>query len=60
MFRRVKTNLIYFPALYLYMISELIGKSVPAAKRYLNSLVKSIQIEFKRAQKNRGYFIIKH
>ena len=32
------------------------GKSVPTAKRYLNSLVRLDLIEFRGAQKNGGYY----
>ena len=35
---------------------RLIGKSVPTAKRYLNSLVRLDLIEFRGAQKNGGYY----
>ena len=38
-------------------IAELINKSIPTAKRYLNSLVKLGLIEFRGAQKTGGYYI---
>ena len=47
-----------YPGLNSSKIAELIGKSVPTAKRYLNSLVKSGLIEFKGAQKTGGYYIL--
>lgn len=47
-----------YPGLNSSKIVELIKKSVPTAKRYLNSLVKSGLIEFRRAQKTGGYYII--
>ena len=45
-----------YPGLNSSKIAELIGKSVPTAKRYLNSLVKLDLIEFKGAQKTGGYY----
>jgi hypothetical protein len=45
-----------YPGLNSSKIAELIGKSIPTAKRYLNSLVKLDLIEFKGAQKTGGYY----
>lgn len=45
-----------YPGLNSSKIAELIGKSVPTAKRYLNSLVRLELIEFKGAQRNGGYY----
>lgn len=47
-----------YPGLNSSKIAELIGKSVPTAKRYLNSLVKLGLIEFRGAQKTGGYFLL--
>lgn len=46
-----------YPGLNSSKIAGLIGKSVPTAKRYLNSLVRLKLIEFRGAQKTGGYFI---
>lgn len=46
-----------YPGLNSSKIAELIGKSVPTAKRHLNSLVKSGLIAFKGAQRTGGYYI---
>lgn len=48
----------HYPELNSSKIAELIGKSVPTAKRYLNSLVKLKMIEFRGAQKTGGYFLL--
>ena len=45
-----------YSLLRLNKIARLIGKSVPTAKRYLNSLVRLDLIEFRGAQKNGGYY----
>ena len=45
-----------YPGLNSSKIAGLIGKSVPTAKRYLNSLVRLDLIEFRGAQKNGGYY----
>ena len=45
-----------YPGLNSSKIARLIGKSVPTAKRYLNSLVRLDLIEFRGAQKNGGYY----
>ena len=47
-----------YPGLNSSKIAELIKKSIPTAKRHLNSLVKSGLIEFRGAQKTGGYYII--
>lgn len=46
-----------YPGLNSSKIAELIGKSVPTAKRYLNFLVKLGLIEFRGAQKTCGYIL---
>ena len=46
-----------YPGLNSSKIAELINKSVPTAKRYLNSLVRLDLIEFKGAQKTGGYYL---
>ncbi len=45
-----------YPGLNSSKIADLIGKSVPTTKRYLNSLVRLEFIEFKGAQRNGGYY----
>lgn len=47
-----------YPGLNSSKIAELIGKSVPTTKRYLNSLVRLEIIEFRGAQRNGGYYIV--
>lgn len=45
------------PGLNSTRIAVIIGKSIPTAKRYLNTLVKQGKIEFRGAQKTGGYYL---
>lgn len=55
--REVLNIIKLYPGLNSSKIAELINKSIPSAKRYLNSLVKLGLIEFRGAQKNGGYYL---
>ena len=52
-------NIKQYPGLNLSKIAELVSKSVPTSKRYLNSLMSLQLTEFRRAHKAADYYINK-